>query len=353
MLQTTQMPDSWLQDVRRYFEHRATASLEAAGYLRARQSGASERLVKETLRAAEASLRTLSGAGHIEISVWVDRQAPCILAYYDSAGNSRPRTDKHRRKAITYYRDKKYDVIQLLDSPTTVPLFKDRVSRDNYSFLSPSQKKQIRSTFLHCIDQTAPAAIVATADVAGGFTKKRVPLDLIYALGHAVRADLTFLQLERDIWTLRKPRLFIGSSVEGLSIARALQATLEHDADCTIWTDGVFGLSRINMESLEAQTRGVDFAVMVATPDDFVTRRHKRRAAMRDNVLFELGLFMGALGRDRTFLLQSSATNLSLPGDLAGISTANYTTRDDGNLEAALRTAATRIIAAVNKIESR
>ena len=40
-----------------------------------------------------------------------------------------------------------------------------------------------------------------------------------------------------------------------------------------------------------------DFAVMILSPDDMTESRDQSYASPRDNVLFELGLFMGRLGR--------------------------------------------------------
>jgi CRP/FNR family cyclic AMP-dependent transcriptional regulator len=47
--------------------------------------------------------------------------------------------------------------------------------------------------------------------------------------------------------------------------------------------------------------------------------RGQSYASPRDNVLFELGLFMGRLGPKRVFIVHEADVNLKLPADLAGI----------------------------------
>ena len=93
----------------------------------------------------------------------------------------------------------------------------------------------------------------------------------------------------------RKPRVFIGSSKEGHSVAEYIQLGLDHEAECTTWSQGVFGLSKTTSESLFHATRKFDYAVLVLTPDDLNLTRGKEQNVPRDNVVFELGLFMGAL----------------------------------------------------------
>jgi predicted nucleotide-binding protein len=105
----------------------------------------------------------------------------------------------------------------------------------------------------------------------------------------------------------------------------------------------IFGLSEATLESLDKVMRASDFAVLILTPDDMLTSRGKNASAPRDNVLFELGLFMGRLGRSRTFAVYDRTANLKLPSDLAGITAATYQPHSSGNLAAALGAACTKI----------
>ena len=145
------------------------------------------------------------------------------------------------------------------------------------------------------------------------------------------------------------PSLFIGSSTEGLPVAEALQTLLQYDLDVTIWSQGVFRLSQSYLDSLLDAISATDFAVLVLTPDDVTTSRQDEFLTPRDNVLFELGLFMGRLGRDRSFFVYDRTSSIKLPSDLLGISGATYSPRADGNLEPALGPVATAIKKAVKK----
>jgi phosphoserine phosphatase len=149
---------------------------------------------------------------------------------------------------------------------------------------------------------------------------------------------------ETSLYQSRKrPSVFVGSSREGKELAEALQSLLEDEVDITIWTQGVFEPSSTAIESLEQASRGFDFAVLVLTADDQVVHRGATYAVPRDNLIFELGLFTGALGRQRCLMVAPSGT-IKLPSDLGGVGVAQYNDqRTDENWQAALQTAATSI----------
>lgn len=150
---------------------------------------------------------------------------------------------------------------------------------------------------------------------------------------------------------MAKPRLFIGASRENQSVAEALQQSLDHDAEVEIWDQGTFGASEYPLESLEAQLDSADFAVFVFSPDDLTMMRGEEKNTVRDNVVFELGLFIGRLSRKRTFIVRPRDTDLHLPSDLAGLTPLDYdASRGPDKLRAALGSAATSIRAAVKEL---
>lgn len=141
-----------------------------------------------------------------------------------------------------------------------------------------------------------------------------------------------------------KIRVFIVSSVEALSIARAIQNAFEHDPfTVTVWTDGVFRVANYAIESLEQQLDQSDFAIAIAQPDDLTESRGESKPSPRDNVIFELGFFMGRLGRHRALLLEPRGEEVKLPSDLAGLTTVPYKYGDGRDLPAAMGPACNRI----------
>ncbi|HWI01714.1 MAG TPA: TIR domain-containing protein, partial [Propionibacteriaceae bacterium] len=84
-------------------------------------------------------------------------------------------------------------------------------------------------------------------------------------------------------------------------MARAVQSDLDHDADVCV-DRCVFGVGGTTLGSLVGQASEVDFAVMVVNSVDTANVRGQTRNIARDNVIFELGLFSGGIGRERTFM---------------------------------------------------
>lgn len=150
---------------------------------------------------------------------------------------------------------------------------------------------------------------------------------------------------------MRKPKLFIGSSVEGLNVAYAIQDNLKHTIECTVWDQGVFNLSETSLESLIKTLNKSDFGVFVFTPDDYVIIRGESNSAVRDNVIFELGLFVGRLGRERSFIIVPDNKEFHLPTDLIGITPAKYeATRSDNNTQAGTGSASNLIRNAIRDL---
>ncbi|HJQ38195.1 MAG TPA: nucleotide-binding protein [Thermoanaerobaculia bacterium] len=136
---------------------------------------------------------------------------------------------------------------------------------------------------------------------------------------------------------MAKPSLFVGSSTEGLEFARAIRALLTDVAQITLWNEGFFRPGGTFIDTLVNALPRFDFAALVLTADDLVRSRDVEAMGPRDNVLFELGLFMGRLGRQRTFLVHQLRADLKIPSDLSGVTAAEYEwPRDDKNYRAAV-----------------
>lgn len=150
------------------------------------------------------------------------------------------------------------------------------------------------------------------------------------------------------------PRIFIASASEGLDVARqaqrSLQARLRGHAEVVLWPEA-FDLSATYIESLERALTEFDFALLVASGADRTRSRGREAASPRDNVVFEAGLFMGRLGRNRCFVLKPAAPALRLPSDLTGVACAGYAVPDSAEgWPAALAPACERIAGQVRAL---
>jgi len=144
-----------------------------------------------------------------------------------------------------------------------------------------------------------------------------------------------------------RPVVFVGSSSEGRELAKIVQVLLDPNNDVELWDQDVIRLSLGTLESLVDAIPRFDFAVLVLTADDLLISRGTEQQAARDNVIFELGLFMGGLGRDRTFILYDRANPPKLPSDLAGVTAATFQRHASGNLQSSLGAPCTQIEQAI------
>jgi hypothetical protein len=122
---------------------------------------------------------------------------------------------------------------------------------------------------------------------------------------------------------MTKPRIFLGSSGEQAKLLRAIARGLSEVADVEPWTT-TFNPGRSTLDRLVELSQEVDFAAFVFAQDDWTTSSASRsgQASPRDNVVFEAGLFGGALGIRRTFILHANGSKL--PSDLLGLTSVRY-----------------------------
>lgn len=112
------------------------------------------------------------------------------------------------------------------------------------------------------------------------------------------------------------PSIFIGSSKEGKKVAEQIERDFEGFAQCKLWMDAFdFGVS--NYDNLIRQVAFYDYAILIATADDLLESRKQTFKSVRDNVLFEFGMFAGGLGKSKVFYIVEEGTKI--PSDLNGI----------------------------------
>jgi predicted nucleotide-binding protein len=67
----------------------------------------------------------------------------------------------------------------------------------------------------------------------------------------------------------------------------------------------------------------VNFVIILLSGDDYgfsrCTSNHNAKLRARQNVIFEMGYFLGKIGQNRTFTLFKSSKNFEFPSDLASI----------------------------------
>lgn len=157
-----------------------------------------------------------------------------------------------------------------------------------------------------------------------------------------------------SVVTLSELTLFVASSSETRRLVRGLELNFKDDNISVLkWSTMAWPPSRDALTAIEAALDEADFAAFILAPDDVAIIRGEEVDITRDNVVLELGMSLGELGRDRTFILAPKvASRPRKPSDLLGIQAIQYET-DESNVRKAMSSAATQIWEQIDAVGSK
>ena len=118
---------------------------------------------------------------------------------------------------------------------------------------------------------------------------------------------------------MKRPSVFIAGTKETLNIARNLQHSVSEYANATLWTEGIFNLGISVVESLMKEAENTDLAVFIFGSDDLLINNIGVNQSLRQNLIFELGLFIGKIGSSRVILAIPENIKFHIPSDLMGL----------------------------------
>jgi len=171
----------------------------------------------------------------------------------------------------------------------------------------------------------------------------------------AVETASRFRERNKHIRTPHnEPIVFVASTSERLDIPEQIQLGLRHQPFVVrLWKDGIFTASSSTIESLLAAVDESDFAVICLTADDSIISRGVESPAPRDNLLFELGLFMGGIGVKRTFIVRPRGVDIKIPTDILGLTAIDYAEGDPTTLESRIAPVCTQLHRLISTIGPR
>jgi len=112
-----------------------------------------------------------------------------------------------------------------------------------------------------------------------------------------------------------------------------------------IWDEEeIFSEDKNFLTSLLNLSSFYDYAIMVLTADDQLTKRKEAMKTARDNVIFEFGLFLGRIGPNRAFGICEKG--LSLPSDFFEVEMIQF---DRAALDSSISRAVAQIVPALEK----
>jgi len=130
--------------------------------------------------------------------------------------------------------------------------------------------------------------------------------------------------------TKEKSKVFIASSGRTLTLAEKLRDELQTEfCEAILWAEESEHQPGVTIiEMLENAGEKYDFAVIILARDDVILKEKSDTLKARDNCVFEAGLFIAYLKRERCFLV-NSVHQTDLPSDLGGIISLPFTEPKD------------------------
>lgn len=114
-------------------------------------------------------------------------------------------------------------------------------------------------------------------------------------------------------------RCFLGYAGKAADIAKGMKGYLKEHVpylDLVDWK-GDFTLGETLAEGIEKHSKTCQLAIFLLTKDDSVVTEDATHLSPRDNVVFEVGVFFGTVGRGHTILVVEAG--VELPSDWDGI----------------------------------
>ncbi len=169
----------------------------------------------------------------------------------------------------------------------------------------------------------------------------------LHAIDTLLSKSGTILQ-DNIVTETGKRKIFIGSSKEGLDVARKIKACLKYDAHVDTWADGLFDKpGQAYIEVIENILNKYEYGIFVFTPDDKVFSRGSISQMPRDNVIFEYGMFLGKHTRKKAFFIIPRGIDIKIMTDVLGITSLNYDSSNT-NLQSAVSDACDQIREIIN-----
>ncbi len=140
---------------------------------------------------------------------------------------------------------------------------------------------------------------------------------------------------------MKQPKVFIGSSMNGIPIAQAVQNLLIEENFQITQLEGSFGSSLTTFNILRAIADEVDLAVFVFSYLDKLNHWNNQEQ-LRSNLIFEVGLFVGLLGLERVFLIMPDS--ICVPFNLDVLARYSYETPKNNNFLSVVKPAVKAIL---------